>query len=118
MNSKAIDGWLNDLSNAWTKKDLSAIEKLFSEDVVYWESPFKQLKGTKEAMSEWKAILPQKSIDIKTEVLSSDNSRFTVRWDLSYFADETASTWAGLYLIELNSERQCTFFLQVGEEKR
>jgi len=118
MKYEAVEVWLDKFKLAWTQKDLKAIQLLFDEQVEYWESPFKKLAGIQAVMKEWQAVVQQENIKIETELLTMDANRSTVRWDLSYVLNGAEHVWAGLYLIELNSEQRCVGFMQVGEEKK
>ena len=91
--------------------------ELFSDDIEYWENPYKKLASLGEIKSEWLGINNQDDIKVKTTVfLESENKDcFTVLWELSYVLNGTKNSWAGIYLIKLNPQGQCYYFYQTGE---
>lgn len=92
---------------------------LFSNDVSYWETPFKKLSSFAELRSEWQAIKSQTDIDITFSLFSTIDNTYSIQWDLTY-TDRLSSQqhWAGVYLLKLNQVGKCTFFYQVGENQR
>lgn len=111
-----IDTWLHNFKQSWLDKDLETVLSLFSDDVIYWETPHKRLNSKKEILAEWQAVLQQHSIVLKLSVYSSIHSKHTVLWELSYLDDnESKYECAGVYLVELNQKGQCHYFYQVGE---
>jgi hypothetical protein len=68
---------------------------------------------------EWRSIKEQQNIQLKTEVFSRDQGKFTVKWRLSYSKDGKENSLEGIYLIKLNSENKCYEFWQysVSSEK-
>ena len=40
-----IDHWLQKFKSGWIEKDVDKVMDLFSNDVEYWENPYKQLAG-------------------------------------------------------------------------
>lgn len=116
MNSR-ITEWLKEFKNSWEAKDIGAVLELFSDDVEYWETPFKKLSSKDELRHEWSAILDQENISISTDLFATEGSIYVVKWHLSYEKDQEQSEWAGIYLVELNDEGKCEYFHQTGEKK-
>lgn len=111
-----ISKWLKDFAQHWTAKDVDGVLSLFSDDVEYWETPYKKIPDKKALSAEWQAILSQKNITLSLEVFSSAGAKHTIVWDLQYTNRYgTAQHWGGTYLVELNSEGKCIYFHQTGE---
>ena len=111
-----INAWLQQFRNGWIEQDVDRVISLFSEDVEYWETPFKQILSSDKLQDEWQGIKNQKDIRINTHVYSSSGNKHSVRWDLRYMNPaEEIKEWAGVYLIELNNDGVCQFFYQSGE---
>lgn len=114
---KMIDTWLKAFKHAWQNQDIDAVLKLFTDDVEYWENPFKKLASKEDLRNEWDAIRDQSNIALTTAVFSEVSGRFAVTWDLSYENERYEKKhWAGTYLIVLNQAGKCTYFHQAGEE--
>lgn len=113
-----INEWLDRFKDAWVSKDVERVLSLFTDDVVYWETPYKQLQGKDALREEWNAVLSQQSINLDFEVFSSMEDRHTVVWKLTYVgADNMQQNWSGIYLIELDGSGQCRYFHQTGEKR-
>ena len=111
-----IEQWLEEFRQAWQTKDIDAVMSMFTDDVEYWETPH-QLVGDLQALrQEWQAIKQQEDIVLDLDVFGSSDNRHSVRWNLSYMQDRQPQKWAGVYLIELNTEGKCLFFHQTGEK--
>lgn len=112
----SVEKWLDDFCAAWMNKDVEAATSLFSQDVEYWETPFKKLKSFEELRREWQGVHEQYGIQVHTELFCSDNNHHAVRWKLSYTnKDKVARELAGTYLISLNDEGRCNYFYHTGE---
>lgn len=112
-----IEKWLDDFKANWIDKNVSGVMELFSDDIEYWESPYKKLTSLTDIKSEWVGIAKQDDIKVKTTVFSESEKQdcFTVLWELSYTSKGLRNNWAGIYLIKLNPEGQCYYFYQTGE---
>jgi hypothetical protein len=115
--AKMIEQWLRRFNDAWTSHDADGVIALFSEDVQYYETPFRKLQSIEFIRSEWTAIKNQFDIQLTTSVYSEHDGRYTVKWNLFYSNESHEKKhWAGIYLIELNDGGKCTYFYQVGEQ--
>ncbi len=113
-----IEHWLQKFKSAWIEKDVDKVMGLFSDDVEYWENPYKQLAGKEAIRAEWEIVRSQENIQLETTVYLNGHNQHTVLWQLSYTDEEqTVSSWSGLYLIELDRTGKCTYFYQVGEKQ-
>jgi len=113
----AIDKWLQDLSEFWKSKNIEGVLGLFSDDVEYWETPYKKLKSKKEITNEWQSVLSQENLVISTTIFASENNKHSVVWGIAYDKAKIQHVWAGAYLIELDDNGRCTYFMQTGEKK-
>lgn len=113
-----IEHWLQKFKSAWIEKDVDKVMGLFSDDVEYWENPYKQLAGKEAIRAEWEIVRSQEHMQLEMTVYSREVNQHTVLWQLSYTDEQqTVSSWSGLYLIELDRTGKCTYFYQVGEKQ-
>jgi hypothetical protein len=110
-----INKWLNEFKKNWIKKDIKAILSLFSEDVGYYETPFHKLKNKAEIGRIWDEITSQGNIKLDLDVFCSEKNKHAVRWSLK-FSDKKEYSYKGIYLISLDSENKCDYFMQCCEE--
>jgi len=113
-----IEKWLDKFKNGWTGKNIPAIMKLFSDDIEYWETPYKKLVSVKDIKSEWVGIKNQEDIKVNMTVFSKSEQQntYTVLWNLNYVLNGLTKKWSGIYLIKINSQGKCSYFYQVGEQ--
>lgn len=117
ISNMNIEKWLNEFKTNWINKNVLRITELFSDDIEYWENPYKKLASLEEIKSEWLGINNQDDIKVKTTVFLESEKRdcFTVLWELSYILNGGKNSWAGVYLIKLNLQGQYYYFYQTGE---
>lgn len=113
-----INKWLDDFKACWVKKDILALLELFSEDLEYWETPYKCLSSKNKIVEERQAIISQQNIELSMSIFSSLENNHTVLWSLSYTTEHIGlQEWAGTYLIMLDPENKCYYFYQTGEKR-
>lgn len=112
-----IEEWLKNFKRYWESKELDMMMSLFTDDVVYFETPFVQVKSKEELLKEWQGVLLQDDISVEYEIFSEVDGKSAVLWGLSYKKDEVRHDLKGTYFIELNREGRCTYFLQTCESK-
>lgn len=110
-----MNDWLEKFKGSWINKDLQGVMSLFSDNVVYFETPFLKLNSKKKILDEWQAIMNQENIDFRYSVFSETDSRGTVIWDLSYKRNGEQFNYKGTYLIELDNQGLCKYFHQTCE---
>jgi hypothetical protein len=103
--------WLDKFKNSWIKKDIKSILELFSDDVEYYETPSKMLKNKAEIEKQWAEIKNQNNIKLKFKTFSQQDNKYAVIWNLKFYSDKD-NEYQGIYLISLNSENKCDYFLQ------
>jgi hypothetical protein len=112
-----IEDWLERFKKYWESKDLQKLLSLFSDDVVYYETPFVKLKSKEEILKEWQGVLLQDNIKLDYSIFSNDRNKSTVNWELHYSKDNVDNNLKGTYLIELDSDGLCTYFHQTCESR-
>jgi hypothetical protein len=113
-----IEDWIKAFVRSWTNHDVDAILDLFAPDVEYWETPYVKLGSFEQLTGEWQGIRKQSDINVSTELFASLDNNHTVKWTLQYKNNHGESqSWAGIYLIRLNTEGACTYFHQVSEQQ-
>ena len=113
-----IEEWLAKFNEAWLSKNIDNVLALFSEDVIYFETPFVKINSYDELRKEWLSIKDQDDLYLDLKLFSSQENRHTVLWSLGYATSPNSSReLSGTYLICLNDEGLCTYFHQTGELK-
>ncbi|MFZ5955656.1 MAG: hypothetical protein ACOYT4_04470 [Nanoarchaeota archaeon] len=111
-----IEIWLKRFKQSWIDKDIKTILDLFSEDVEYWETPFKKL-NFQDIKKQWEEIKLQTNIGIDLRMFNKEKNNFTVIWKLNFQDKSDAENfYEGVYLISLNHQGKCNYFFQCCEE--
>lgn len=113
-----IDKWLEKFINFWIGKDVQGILSLFTDDVIYFETPYLQLKSKEEILSEWEGIKSQDNVGLALTVFSKSENKSSILWDLTYKKNGEKHNFKGTYLIELTQEGKCKYFYQTCEERK
>jgi ketosteroid isomerase-like protein len=83
MDSKTLQDWLNGYRQAWELQDADRAAGLFSEDALYYETPFDEpLSGREEIHRYWSdgAVSAQRDITFEFEILGVTGSTAVARW--------------------------------------
>ncbi len=113
-----INNWLDKLTTFWESQDIDEVVNLFTDDVEYWETPFKKLANSDELRREWEDIKNQQNIVINCKVFSKEGDKYSVLWDLEYKDTfNQLKQYRGIYLVRLNSDNKCHYFFQTCESK-
>jgi hypothetical protein len=110
-----INKWLNEFKRSWIKKDIKAVLNLFSDNVEYYETPNHKLKGKIEIGKIWNGIKSQDNIKLDLEVFCKEKNKYAVKWALRFY-DKKDYSYKGIYLLSLDSEKKCDYFMQCCEE--
>ena len=115
---KKINDWLDKFTTFWKTQDISGIMSLFTDDVEYWETPFKKFANSQELHREWENIKNQQNIVINCKVFSKEQEKYSVYWDLKYKdTSNQQKHFKGTYFIRLNPDNKCYYFFQSCESK-
>ncbi len=113
-----INNWLDKLITFWKSQDIDEVMNLFTDDVEYWETPFKKLADSDELRCEWENIKNQQNIVINYKVFSKEEDRYSILWNLEYKdIFNQLKQYRGIYFIRLNSDNKCYYLFQTCESK-
>lgn len=118
ITTMMIEQWLEDFHAAWKGHDVPRVMELFTDDVQYYETPFRKIASKLELEKEWQVILNQHDIQVSWDVFcSSADGKHAVMWELSYVSDVKHIS-RGTYLIGLENSGLCNFFYYTSESER
>ena len=115
--NKEITNWLRNFENFWKSRDIDRVLDLFTDDVIYYETPFIQLKNKEAIKNEWEIIKKQEDISLNCRVFSQEDNKYCIKWDLFYIKKGMENHLKGIYLIKLNKNGKCSEFCQYCEKK-
>ena len=112
-----IDLWLKTSHLAWKNHNIDRVLGLFTDkELQYWETPYRLLESKPEIAKEWELIKKQENITYEYSVFSSAKESHAIQFKISYDQDSATKTFAGVYLIKLDSSGKCFYFLMAGEK--
>ena len=111
-----INIWLENFKKYWLNKEINLVIELFSDNVEYYETPFYKFNNKNEILSAWKYINKQNISYLDFDIFSVEKDKFTIEWELKYNIEEKQFHFKGIYLMTLNSENKCNYFIQYWEK--
>lgn len=115
MTKEGTNKWLEDLKKAWETKDPQAAADLCSENVRYFEDPFKGPLNKKQFLEEWKNVpKSQKNIIFNYKILSVTDNLGIAQWTAEFvrLPANTKVELSGIFTIVLDENNLCTEFHQ------
>jgi len=113
ITTDQLSEWLRRYFHAWVTNDPAEVAALFSEDAVYYYSPFKEpSRGRTDIVEKWVSD-PEGQSDITTqfETLAVEGNLGIAHWNVKFrsHAGKTRRNEAdGILLLHFNSELECT----------
>lgn len=116
---KKINIWIDKFIQWWKNQNIESVLDLFTNNVEYWETPFIKMSNFDELRNEWEYIKNQENIEIKCDIFSNENDKYTIKWELKYLNKITGINeyFKWVYLLRLNLENKCDYFFHCGESK-
>ena len=106
-----LQNWLNAYGRAWETRDPDAAAALFSEDAVYWQTPFgPPAQGQEGVRTYWAgATSTQTDITFGHEILAVTENRGIARWSAQFMRATTGATVRldGIFLLDFAGEWVC-----------
>ena len=106
--------WLRDYGDAWEKRDPEAAAALFSDDALYYWTPFEEPKrGKEEIATAWrKATSCQRNVKFLYDVLAVIGTTGIARWHASFERNSTARPVEldGTLMAEFAGDSRCRVF--------
>ena len=86
MTQHEFDSWLKRYGAAWEAKDADAFTALFADDVRYYWTPFEEPKKGRDGVAAafMSAVVNQRDIHFRYEILAVDEVRCVARWWCSF----------------------------------
>lgn len=115
IDQNTFTSWLDLYGTAWETLDPEAIIKIFSEEALYYETPYSQpFKGRKGIHQYWSnnAQATQKDVSFGYDSITMNESAGQAHWWAAFTLIDTGEIVEidGYLLAEFNSEQQCSCF--------
>lgn len=114
LTREAFETWLREYGRAWEKGDPEAAAALFTDDALYFWTPFQQPKrGRQEIAAAWRrATSTQADIRFTAEVWAVIGNRGVARWRTSFRRRATGHQVEldGILSAEMDATGRCAVF--------
>lgn len=109
-----IENWLEQFKILWLNKNIDDILKLFADDVIYYETPYKKIINKFELQKEWEYIINHEIKKLDFEIFINDKSKNVVKFRYEYILNWNEKMYNWIYLVNLENWK-CNYFYQVWE---
>jgi hypothetical protein len=110
-----INTWLELYKKFWISRDIEGVLSLFSQDVKYGNH-FNTHPNFNSLKEEWESIKNQRNVYLNFEIFSKEGNKYTIVWELKYTNPANKEIhMKGTYLMKLNTEGKCIYFIYSGE---
>lgn len=105
-----LDDWMQMYEKAWRAEDIDLLSSVFTEDVSYKVSPFKEpMAGLEKLKKFWqeKRDGPDEAFEMTHELVALEGDRAVVRVDVHYKAGDH---WKDLWILNFATDGRCSSF--------
>ena len=110
MNTK----WLEDFKKYWLEKNIDYVINLFTDDLIYFETPYKRITDKNTLKNEWKYIENHNIKKLDFEVFLENNEKKVIKFEYIYELDWEERKYSWVYLIKIINWK-CNYFYQIWE---
>lgn len=112
MNADDLRNWLGAYGAAWEERDAEAASQLFSEDALYFETPYAEpFRGRQGVKGYWEKVTDdQRDVDFESETLGFLGATGVAKWSARFklASNGVAVELNGVFLLEFNEDGLCT----------
>jgi uncharacterized protein (TIGR02246 family) len=108
IDERALTDWLHRYEQAWESRDALAASSIFTEDALYYETPYAEpFRGRKGIADYWAGVTAdQRDVDFTSEVIAVKDDVGVAHWNAKLTAASTGER------VELDG----IFVLRFGED--
>lgn len=114
MDKQTFTNWLDRYERAWETGDSAAAADLFTDDALYYETPFDEPFAGRAAIRDYWADVPRLQTDIsfKYEILSIQEQVGIARWwaDFQRIGSGNRVKLDGIMIVTLAANGRCRLF--------
>jgi hypothetical protein len=110
--SEWFTAWLDGYRTAWENRDPVAVARLFSDDALYYITPFSEpLRGRENIVVYWEGVArTQQNVSFDHRLLSVQDHLGIARWTAA-FQRVPSGKWVkldGIFVVEVDAAQCCT----------
>lgn len=112
MNTDDLRTWLRAYGSAWEARNAHAASQLFSEEALYFETPYAEpFRGREGIESYWTSVTEdQRDVDFDSEALGFAGTSGVAKWSARFTlaSNGAAVELNGVFLLEFDDEDLCS----------
>jgi len=114
MDHESFQAWLEAYGRAWESHDPDAVVGLYSDDLVYYETPFDEpMRGREGIRRYWaEAVAAQRDVKFSADVLAVSGDTGIARWttSLTRVPSGVQVELDGIFLVTFGDAGRCREF--------
>jgi hypothetical protein len=114
MNEADFENWLKRYGEAWETRDADKLVPLFTDDVLYYETPFDEAMHGSDAIRAYWSVLPmtQDHIHFHYRIVSVQPEQSVAQWWASFIRLPTKMHVKidGVMICEFDENNRCRYF--------
>jgi hypothetical protein len=112
MNTDDLRNWLRAYGSAWEARSVDAASHLFSEEALYFETPYAEpFRGREGIGGYWSKVTEdQRDVDFDSEALGFIGTLGVAKWSARFTlaSSGAAVELNGVFLLEFDDDRLCS----------
>jgi hypothetical protein len=112
MNTGDLRNWLRTYGSAWEARNADAASRLFSEEALYFETPYAEpFRGREGIAAYWSKVTEdQRNVDFDSEALGFVGTLGIARWSARFTlaSNGAAVELNGVFLLEFDDDGLCS----------
>jgi hypothetical protein len=110
MERATLKSWIEQYERLWRSAGTDGLSELFSADVTYTPSPWREpIRGLEALAAFWDEERegPDERFTLKSDVVALDGEIGVARVEVTY---ERGQRWRDLWVVRLDADGRCTAF--------
>lgn len=114
INIIIMNNWLEKFKKYWLDKDIDSIIELFTDDFIYYETPYQKISNKSILKKEWECILDHEIKALYLNIYLENDSKLVIKSKYEYILNWEHKVFSWIYLVEIENYK-CKYFYQVWE---
>lgn len=82
-----IKNWLDTFKKHWLQKNIDAVLNLFSDNLLYYETPYQKITDKNTLRNEWECVIGHEIVALDFDLYMQEDNRSVVRFRYEYVSE-------------------------------
>jgi uncharacterized protein (TIGR02246 family) len=109
LDARALTDWLGRYEQAWESRDPQAAGRIFTQDALYYETPYAEPFRGREGIAEYwaRVTADQRDIDFESDVIAVNEDVGVAHWTARFVSASTGERVEldGVFVLRFEEER-------------